>query len=514
MKDSEQRREFTEYFAARRDTVRRTAYLLCGDWHWADDLTQESAYLANRAEWLAREVIGYGTVAGLRVTKETLKQQLELSRQLDFLQLPYHRAILEDRIPLSIGGNCRLGLVELADSAGAASHAIVLRQRGQELMRRESATPAPADAGDAYLCMLEELCACLEDFLDRHTAPRAEHAFAVRFEPGGAPGDELAALVTHPDPGPATLELERRAAAYLGAERVLALRSPKDAFGALVRALGLAKGDEVVVPGVVSASAVAALRAAELRPVFADVHPERLTLAPSAAAAAIGARTRALLVAHPLGQPAELDLLYALAEERGLEVIEDGCESLGARFADSRIGRAPCASVFRMPLGCGAPGFEAALLALPEALAKDLEPTLAAERAGDGLAFAALAALERWEDRLAARRRSASAYSAEFSRYDAFRVPPTPENALSVYSGYLLRLTRFARAAADDLAKLLADAGIEARRLRLPLAERDLASLPAAEHARATGLLLPVDESLTDSQRDRVMDEIFGYAIG
>jgi len=39
-----------------------------------------------------------------RVTKETLKQQLELSRQLDFLQLPYHRAILEDRIPLSIGG--------------------------------------------------------------------------------------------------------------------------------------------------------------------------------------------------------------------------------------------------------------------------------------------------------------------------------------------------------------------------------------------------------------------------
>ncbi|GIH02183.1 RNA polymerase sigma24 factor [Rhizocola hellebori] len=36
----EHRREFANYFAARRDTVRRTAYLLCGDWHWADDLTQ------------------------------------------------------------------------------------------------------------------------------------------------------------------------------------------------------------------------------------------------------------------------------------------------------------------------------------------------------------------------------------------------------------------------------------------------------------------------------------------
>ena len=44
------------------------------------------------------------TSMGIRVTKDTLRQQLELSKQLDFLRLPYHRAILEDRIPLSIGG--------------------------------------------------------------------------------------------------------------------------------------------------------------------------------------------------------------------------------------------------------------------------------------------------------------------------------------------------------------------------------------------------------------------------
>ena len=41
---------------------------------------------------------------GIRVTKETLRTQLELSRQLDFLGLPYHQAILKDQIPLSIGG--------------------------------------------------------------------------------------------------------------------------------------------------------------------------------------------------------------------------------------------------------------------------------------------------------------------------------------------------------------------------------------------------------------------------
>jgi RNA polymerase sigma-70 factor (sigma-E family) len=41
---------FNEYFAARRDTVRRTAYLLCGDWHWADDLTQ-SAFMRLAVSW-------------------------------------------------------------------------------------------------------------------------------------------------------------------------------------------------------------------------------------------------------------------------------------------------------------------------------------------------------------------------------------------------------------------------------------------------------------------------------
>jgi perosamine synthetase len=418
-------------------------------------------------------------------------------------------------IPLSIGGNCRLGLVELTDSSASGAPAVHLRQRGQELLRRELPLPSPeVDAGDSYLTMLEEMSRCLEEFLDRHAQPRAERSFAIPFEAPVAADAGLAMLLAGSDASSATAALERRAAEYLGADRVFALATPRAGFRALLRGLGLSKGDEVVVPGVASAAVVDALRACELQPAYADVHPDRLTLAAAAAASAIGPRARALVIAHPLGQAAEIDALYALAEERGLEVIEDGCESLGARFGDSRLGRSPCAAVFRVPLASRAPGFELALVTAPEPLAKDLEAVVASERASDGLARLGLEAFERWEDRVAARRRIASAYSSEFSRYDAFRVPPTPEDALSSYSGYLLRLTRFARAAADDLAKLLAESGIETRRLRLPLGDRELASLPAAEHARATGLLLPADESLTDSQRDRVMDEIFGYAIG
>ncbi len=57
MKDREidKREEFAAYFAARRDQVRRTAYLLCGDWHWADDLTQITFVRLHRAWERIRE---------------------------------------------------------------------------------------------------------------------------------------------------------------------------------------------------------------------------------------------------------------------------------------------------------------------------------------------------------------------------------------------------------------------------------------------------------------------------
>jgi dTDP-4-amino-4,6-dideoxygalactose transaminase len=170
--------------------------------------------------------------------------------------------------------------------------------------------------------------------------------------------------------------------------------------------------------------------------------------------------------------------------------------------------------VFRLPLGGEAAGPEAALVTLAPALAQRVEPLAKDLRLGNRAALLALRELESLDARISARRERARAYSAEFSRYDAFRVPATPRDALSTYAGYLLRLTRFARTTADDLHKLLAECGIETRRLDLSLRDRDLAGLPTAEGARASGLLLPVDAHVSPQDQERVLDAIFGYAIG
>ena len=99
-------------------------------------------------------------------------------------------------------------------------------------------------------------------------------------------------------------------------------------------------------------------------------------------------------------------------------------------------------------------------------------------------------------------------------RYDAFRIPSTPEERQPVYSAYVLGLTRFARTTADDLHKLLVEAGIETRRLVLPACDRELIELPTSEQARASSVLLPVHPGIHTAQIDYALDTIFGYAIG
>jgi dTDP-4-amino-4,6-dideoxygalactose transaminase len=225
-------------------------------------------------------------------------------------------------------------------------------------------------------------------------------------------------------------------------------------------------------------------------------------------------RTRVLLVSHPWGQPAELDALYGAASEAGLEVVEDASAALGASFEQSRIGRSPCAAVFRMPLAPLSPGAAPALLALPEELGARLRTRLQGERIGNGVAALATARLEGWDAELSARRQVAACYSSELSRYDAFLVPSTPEGRLPSYSSYVLRLTRFSRTSANDLHKLMAESGIETRMIQLGVEAAALAELAVADRVHSDALLLPCHAQLDAAAIDSVLDALFGYAIG
>ncbi|WP_273501691.1 DegT/DnrJ/EryC1/StrS family aminotransferase [Paracoccus sphaerophysae] len=102
--------------------------------------------------------------------------------------------------------------------------------------------------------------------------------------------------------------------------------------------LGLAPGDEVIVPTVGWSTTYFPVSQLGLRLRFVDIEAGTLNLDPALAEAAITPRTRAILVVNLLGNPAALDRLRTLCDDRGLILVEDNCESMGATLAGRQAG--------------------------------------------------------------------------------------------------------------------------------------------------------------------------------
>ena len=103
--------------------------------------------------------------------------------------------------------------------------------------------------------------------------------------------------------------------------------SGTDAIAIALRALGIGPGDEVITSPLSAAFSALAVVMAGARPVFADIDPDRLTLDPRAAAAAVTTRTAAIMPVHLYGQAADMPAISAVAERHGLAVIEDCCQA-------------------------------------------------------------------------------------------------------------------------------------------------------------------------------------------
>lgn len=133
---------------------------------------------------------------------------------------------------------------------------------------------------------------------------------------------------------------EEEVAAFLGLAGGVATSSGTAALHAALLTLGVGRGDEVVVPSYVCSAVMHAVTATGARPVPVDVLPDG-NLDPDAARWATGPRTRALVVTHAFGAPADLDRLLQLR----VPVVEDVAQSLGARYRGRPVGSFGAATV-------------------------------------------------------------------------------------------------------------------------------------------------------------------------
>jgi perosamine synthetase len=134
--------------------------------------------------------------------------------------------------------------------------------------------------------------------------------------------------------GPMLERFERTFDRWLGVNDAIGVSSGTSALHLGVRALGWGPGDEVVTTPLSFVASSNCLLYEGVAPVFCDVDPETLNLDAEAASAAVGEATAGILPVHIFGYPADLPSLEALAARRGLGVLEDACQALGAVDAE------------------------------------------------------------------------------------------------------------------------------------------------------------------------------------
>jgi len=154
---------------------------------------------------------------------------------------------------------------------------------------------------------------------------------------------ELAAVKTVFDSGwlglgANVLEFENALMQFLHAKHAVCTNTGTTALHLALDALGIRKGDEVIVPSFTFVATIQAITSTGAKPVFCDIHEDDLNMDVSHVSKKITKKTKAILPVHYRGFPCDLDEIHALAEKNGLFVVEDAAHSFGSSYKGRKIG--------------------------------------------------------------------------------------------------------------------------------------------------------------------------------
>lgn len=333
--------------------------------------------------------------------------------------------------------------------------------------------------------------------------------------------------------GPEVEAFESEMAAMLGTAHAVAVSSGTDALLLALLALEIGPDDEVITSTYSFFASVAAIVRVGARPVLVDIEPDTFNLDCEAVAARVTSRTKAILPVHLFGLSADLDALIAIANARGIRLVEDAAQSIGATFNGRRagtVGAFGCFSFFPSK-NLGAFGDAGLLTTNDPGLAErarmlrthGMKPKYVHHAIGGNFRMDALQAavlrikaphLERWTN---ARRQNAARYATLFhdaGLTDRVTLPIEPAQRRHVFNQFVIRTSD-----RDALKDYLETCGIGTEVYypvpfhRQPcLADVDTRSpFPHADRAAATSLALPIYGELTAEQQAFVVDTIAAF---
>jgi perosamine synthetase len=138
--------------------------------------------------------------------------------------------------------------------------------------------------------------------------------------------------------GPELAAFESAFAEYHSVPHAIAVSSGTAGLHMAMLTLGIGEGDEVIVPSFAFIAVSNAVLHVRATPVFADIDPVTLNLTPAAVERLLTPKTRAVLIVHTFGIPADMLAFRTLATRHNLVIIEDACEAIGAELHRRRVG--------------------------------------------------------------------------------------------------------------------------------------------------------------------------------
>lgn len=138
--------------------------------------------------------------------------------------------------------------------------------------------------------------------------------------------------------GPKTQELENKFAKYIGSQHAIGVTSCTAALHIALQALGIKKGDEVIVPAITTVSTPYAALYNGAKAVFADVEPDTLCMDPKDFERKITSKTKAVIPVHLGGHSCDMDAIMKIARTRSIFIVEDCANALGAKYKGERVG--------------------------------------------------------------------------------------------------------------------------------------------------------------------------------
>ena len=338
--------------------------------------------------------------------------------------------------------------------------------------------------------------------------------------------------------GPRVAEFEKQFAARIGAEQGIAVSSCTAALHLCLVVLGIGPGDEVVVPSLSFIATANAARYVGATPVFADVEAETGNLSVETIESVLSPRTRAVLLVHQAGVPADRDAIKALLDPHDVPLVEDAACAAGSTYSGRPVGTEALLAAWsfhpRKLLTTGEGGmittshaeWATRLRRLREhgmdVSASDRhstrQPVLESYletgfnyRMTDIQAAVGLVQLQRLNDIVARRRQLAARYQRLLSDVPGLVTVRDPSYGSTNYQSFWIVLQEGCPVNRNTVLQRLAEQGVSARR-GIMAAHREPAyaghphvELPVTEWLTDSSLILPLFHDMTEQDQDRVV---------